>query len=347
MAVLKTVSAQWERLEVSLSRTDLLDLNSVSGPFPCLRILAIDVTQQLPPDFVLNPHLYTRSLAPALVALRLPSSFNVYPFRAEAASSRLTTLELGFKNSADAVGVFDTFPHLRNLVLHVSYGYPPPSSVTLTVAAHLHCLILDGSVEFIPYVTLPALEHLATHLWDVEGAHAIVSMVERSQCPLHRLTLHHPVLSPPIWSALLPVLETVPVLDLINAADADFEDDPPPNVFFPPDTPLPRLQMLIIVTDELEESSYAQFLRVLEARPALRRARLHLGPVPAYSSPSDTLFAPQIPSDVVAGLARLTAQGMHITVHAPTHSWPAGSANDVDGDYNVFDLDEPLPFFDW
>ncbi|KAJ7718794.1 hypothetical protein B0H16DRAFT_417889 [Mycena metata] len=240
------------------------------------------------------------------------------------------------------------FPHLRNLVLHVSFGYPPPSSPTFTVAAHLRCLFLDGSVEFVRYVTLPALEHLVTHLWDVEGSHAIVSMVQRSRCPLHRLTLRRATLAPATWSALLPVLETVSILDLINATDTDFEAAAhPPNAFFPPDTPIFRLQMLTIATSMLEETSYAQFLRVLEVRPALPCAHLHFGSDTVYPHPPDPPSAPPIPTDVVAGLVRLTAQGMHITVQTPTHSWPAGLLNDADGDYNVFDLDEPLPFCDW
>ncbi|KAJ6536029.1 hypothetical protein B0H19DRAFT_1182711 [Mycena capillaripes] len=346
MDILKARSTQWERMEVVLPRKDMLELNSVPGPFPCLRILAIEVNQSLPHDFSLNTNLYTRSCAPALAALRVPSFSDVCPFPEEAASSLLATLELGFGNSADAVGVFARFPHLRNLVLHVSFGYPPPSSPTFTVAAHLRCLFLDGSVEFVRYVTLPVLEHLVTHLWDVEGSHAIVSMVQRSRCPLHRLTLRRATLAPATWSALLPVLETVSILDLINATDTDFEAAHPPNAFFPPDTTILRLQMLTITTAMLEETSYAQFLRVLEVRPALPCAHLHLGSDTVYPPPTDPPSAPLIPTDVVAGLVRLTAQGMHITVQTPTFSWPAGSLKDADGDYNVFDLDEPLPFCD-
>ncbi|KAJ6454378.1 hypothetical protein C8R45DRAFT_601914 [Mycena sanguinolenta] len=349
MDILKTRSAQWIRMEVSLSRRAMLELNSVSGPFPCLRILAIDTNESLPHDFSLNTNLYTHSCAPALVSLRLPGlSENVYPFPEEVASPLLTTLELGFGNSADAVGVFNHFPHLRNLVLHVSFGYPPPSCPTFIVAAHLRCLFLDGSVEFVPYVTLPALEHLITHLWDVEGSQAIVSLVERSRCPLHRLTLRRPTLAPATWSALLPVLESVSVLDLIQPSDADYEDAVhPPGAFFPPDDPFPRLQMLTIAMSELAAASYAQFLRVLEARPSLPRARLYLDPDMVFPLPPDTASAPPIPTDVIAGLARLTAHGMHIMVQTPTHSWPAGSVNDADGDYNVFDPAEPLPFWDW
>ncbi|KAJ6454377.1 hypothetical protein C8R45DRAFT_1189527 [Mycena sanguinolenta] len=342
MDVVKARFAQWERLEVVLSPTDMQELNSVPGPFPFLRILAMEVNQRLLDGFALNTDQYTRS--PTLVALRIPDFSKVYPFPKEAASARLTTLELGLEVSPAAVAVFDSFPNLRNLVLHVGYGFPPHSSPTATVTAHLRCLILDGGVDFLPYVSLPALEHLVAPIWSVQGSNAVVELVKRSGCVLKRLTLRRAALSPPVWSALLPVLKTLSILEFINS---EFDDSYYGLLL--PDTLLPCLQMLAFTMHVGSEDIYVRFLRVLDARPALHRARLRLeNLVQRHPAESDSESAPP---NVVAGYASLAAQGMHITVQTPSFSWAPEprlpTDLDVDGDYNIFDPEEPLPFSEW
>ncbi|KAJ7094965.1 hypothetical protein C8R44DRAFT_381563 [Mycena epipterygia] len=219
MEVLKNRCTKWERLEMVLSIADLLELNTVSGPFPCLRILAIGSNKanvRLEDHVTLNSNLYTSCTA--LEALHIPNSsyLRVHLFQTELPLTRLNTLELSMENPALVVPVFDLLPQLNHLIFS-SYCFGPcPIPPPVPVTAHIRCLVLRRSPAFLYYVTLPSLEHLVVFISDEEASKAVVSLVARSRCRLTSLALRHSSLPLAAWSALLPVAGIVPTLELTN-----------------------------------------------------------------------------------------------------------------------------------
>ncbi|KAF7358458.1 F-box domain-containing protein [Mycena venus] len=305
VAVLKTMSTQWERLELMLSRIDFLELTSVSGPFPCLRYLAIGLTPgPWIPDFVWNPALYISTNAPDLATLRLGYFAGMYPLSpiADNASPTrsLTTLEFSLNDAAKAVVVFELFPDLRHLILHIDFSLfgDPPGAEPVPVTAHLSCLILDGNVDLLAHVTIPTLEHLGVTIWDVRGASAIVSALI--------FNLAHGLLSFP-WQIPSTRLNSWIQHSTSATAVASFRIDDPP---------------------------YKEFLEILEARRrTLPRAHLRIARE-HHSHPDD---------EFLARLRDLTAEGMVITLQTPRFRWPASCCDNLDGDYNIFNPEEPLP----
>jgi hypothetical protein len=79
-------------------------------------------------------------------------------------------------------------------------------------------LVLDH-FEFLDHVVLPALTHLGVRAWSPEGSRTGLSSIRRSQCTLTRLTLLNGYIPRDVWSALLPVAETVHTLDLFNTTN--------------------------------------------------------------------------------------------------------------------------------
>ncbi|KAJ7913766.1 hypothetical protein B0H13DRAFT_2271035 [Mycena leptocephala] len=310
MEVLKNRCTKWERLEMVLSIADLLELNTVSGPFPCLRILAIGSNKANQPVHLLH---YSGGIAhPKL----LPPGASV-PNRATLDAVD----DLGTVNGESSLGRarFRSLPQLNHLIFS-SYCFGPcPIPLPVPVTAHIRCLVLRRSPAFLYYVALPSLEHLVVFISDEEASKAVVSLVARSRCRLTSLALRHSSLPPAAWSALLPVAGIVPTLELTNMW---FN----PRVVCPPEGNLPGRQILSIRTHHFG-SVYAQFLQLLRARPPLPCARLQILPNRVEGDGP----IPRPDRSVAAGLQHLAAKGMRITVETPTYRWPEEPARDLDG----------------
>jgi hypothetical protein len=149
IALLKNTSTQWERLELRLSRHDLLELMNVPGPFPLLRSLAMDPSDGLGHNFNWPTGLY-----PDLSALRL--GFSVTMSFPDTAFTRLTALEFWMNDLTLAVVVADRFPHLLHLVIHIFPSFQPlvPAALPIPVTVRLRTLI-GGSMNFLACVTIP------------------------------------------------------------------------------------------------------------------------------------------------------------------------------------------------
>ncbi|KAJ6462447.1 hypothetical protein C8R45DRAFT_1220474 [Mycena sanguinolenta] len=341
MRVLTNRSDQWQRLELMLSRLDFVELDGASGPFTCLRSLALNVNDHLSPSFTWNRDRYTQ--APSLTLLRLGSSLcRASLLTGEATkitATRLTALEFSTTDPALIVSIIHHLPHLQHLIIHRVHVYHPFMSSPVPVTASLTCLILDGAVEHdvLDFITLPALNHLGVNLQNAEGSTAVVSFVARSRCVLTRLTLRSAFITLGTWSALLPVADRVPTLELNETAFLHVQADLRSHI-----TPLPRdglfgLRTLILST--FDEDIYDQLFAFIAARLALNRVQLRL----LYASRAWEPIPP--PSDeVVASLRALTVAGLHITLETPTYRWPEETWDDIDGDYNVFNPQNRLPF---
>ncbi|KAJ7818783.1 hypothetical protein B0H14DRAFT_2456091 [Mycena olivaceomarginata] len=341
--IFKNTVNRWRRLELVVPTSDLAELGDVSGPFPSLQSLAIDITDDdWPLNLPIPRTLYTQS--PHLTSLRIPIPWinsGLYPFTTDAESMPLRTLEVAVHDLVLAVVVLDLFPHLHNLILHKFYpsvgGSSGPSPVPTT--GYLTCLVLDH-FDFLNHITLPALVHLGICIWGVEGSRAIVSFVQRSKCTLTRLTLRDAYIGGDMWSALLPVAETVPSLELFSTAFLDGNQ----RILLPQWHVLPHLQRLFIITHAFGDI-YGIFLQALEGRSALLRVRLKVVPDARPQRRLDPIPVPG--NDVLARLRDLTAEDMRLTVETPTYRWPEGSSTEIDGSYNIFNPEESLAFFDW
>ncbi|KAF8154340.1 hypothetical protein K438DRAFT_1863218 [Mycena galopus ATCC 62051] len=334
MGALKSASTRWERLELMLSSLDLSALNDLSGPFPCLRHVAIEINDNPLEEFSQTSawtKLYNH--APRLSVLHIGSSVSEkYTFIEHAPSTPLTTLGCSIEVSALAVVALNYFPGLRHLVLYVgSVAEPLVASrtpATMHIAAHLRCLILKGQLDLLDH-------HLGANIWTVEDSNTIVSFVARSKCVLARLTIRHVFMEPDAWVALLPVVITLPILELRDTSFMSSGEES----LLPPETFLPRLQMLCIV-GYYNRSLYNGFVQILQTGRAPPRARLRV------LSQERTAPPPPAPS-VLACLQDLATAGMDITLQTPTYTWPAESRDDMEEDYNIFNPGDPLPFHDW
>lgn len=315
--VLKRRFTQWQRLELSLSATDFLELLSVSGPFPHLRSLALDVNDAIAEKFTWNQDLYT--LAPDLALFRIGRSLSwKHSFPDGARLSSLKALELSLVNYNP--DMFNVFPHIHDLVLRIPNRTSAPS---VPVTAHLRSLILDGNAGFLNYLTLPALEHLGAVITDVETANALVSFVTRSRCVLTRLALRSSLVYPDTWAVLLPVAETVSTLELISTG---FVHERVRGTL-PRGSPLSRLKILLIIQlssfDSEVPGIYQEFMEFVREQRALRCARLRIHhwidpePIPP---PGD---------NILARAQGLIADGMRITLQTPTFGWPEDVHNEI------------------
>ncbi|KAF7344896.1 hypothetical protein MVEN_01652000 [Mycena venus] len=339
ISVLKNRSSQWARLELKLSWHDFSEFSKMSAPFPCLQALAMDCNNsQMLDNFAWNNELYSSTHSPGLTSLRLGYCAGVYPlYPFTAASSQLTTLEDTMRDSASAMVVFDLFPRLRYLILHVDYpllGAPSPAVVPVT--AHLTCLILDGNVDLLGCLHPLAPASRRDHL---ERGGFQYSCVVRGTLAMRANALHllhGSFISPEIRAALFPVAVTVPTLELDNKpfVHGDLR------ILFPREGLLfSRLQILSIVAYDFP-NLYDDFLKTLSTLLTVRCAHLRIA---CGHSEDPAADIPPPPDYVLAHLGDFAREGMVITLETPTYRWPENFSNDLDGDYNVFDPEERLP----
>ncbi|KAF8146128.1 hypothetical protein K438DRAFT_2028424 [Mycena galopus ATCC 62051] len=321
--VLKNCSTRWQRLELMLSPADLFQVSSITGPFPYLRTLAVDINHHLtviPDGFTWNWEFYTH--APGLEAVRMGSLIRgISSFPKLVASLRMKSLEITIRRMPIAE-IFNLFPYLHRLIIHSGFHSPRPSTLPSHVTAYLTCLIID-SPHILIDVTLPALKHLGVTMdqdQDLEDANIILSFVARSQCILTRFTLYG--LSPSdVWSALLPVVNVVSTLELVDH-------------LFDKIQYLPLHEISVLAFDFGD-----RYQRFLENRRRLQRVRIRI----VWPRDCDGM-SPN--DDFVARLQALAAHDIHVVVETSTRRWPENAWLNIDEDYNVFNPKEPLPFYD-
>ncbi|KAF8183239.1 hypothetical protein K438DRAFT_1975108 [Mycena galopus ATCC 62051] len=121
------------------------------------------------------------------------------------------------------------------------------------------------------------------------------------------------------WATLLPVVITLPTLELRDTSFVSREDES-----LLPEAALPHLQMLCIV-GYYDRSLYNGFVRILQTGRAPPSAWLRV------LSRKRTAPPPPVPS-VLACLQDLqvATAGMDITLQTRTYTWPAESKDDME-----------------
>lgn len=315
--VLKNCSTRWQRLELMLSPADLFQVGTVTGPFPYLQTLAVDINRHLtviPDGLTWKWDFYTD--APGLEVMRMGSYIRGIPsFPKLVASLQMKTLEITIRRMPTAE-IFNLFPHLHCLIIHSGFHDPRPTTLASHVTAYLTCLIIDSScVDILINVTLPALKHLGVTIdqdQDVEDANIILSFIERSRCILTRFTFYG-LIPPHVWLALLSVVNTVSILELVDHLFDKIQYLPPG----PPPHPHPH-KVSVLAFDFGDR--YQTFL---ENRRRLQRVRIRI----VWPRDCEEM-SPN--GDFVAHLQALAAHDIHVVMETSTHRWPEKAWPNVD-----------------
>ncbi|KAK7046250.1 F-box domain-containing protein, partial [Favolaschia claudopus] len=204
--VIQSKCSQWNRLELSLERKSLVDLLCVEGPFPLLQSLAIGNSNGEPLSFEMQRDVYLKS--PALKILRMRNSYIDPLFRSVmAGGSKPHTVELS-RITVDVTHVTDLFtllPELRHLTLHIHHPAGVLSGIRTLSLPFLETLVVEGTVDFLAYVSAPALVDLGVTVWNDREANIVVSFVSHSGCALNGLSLRNATISHSTWTILLRV----------------------------------------------------------------------------------------------------------------------------------------------
>ncbi|KAF7354347.1 hypothetical protein MVEN_01123200 [Mycena venus] len=331
--------AQWGRVDLSVPMADFLVFNEIAGPFPALGSLSLQVTDRFRPfsDIQINavrhsPNLKALQLMDQLCAPTAVDDLAILPHTLQAL--RFLHSESAFWE--DFTRIVDHLPHL----LHFgTAAYWQPVLNDPRVSASVTSLRVSCE-RVLDFLTIPTLEHL--HVCLTEEDAPMVNFIAHSQCHLTTLSLEvYEDLSDEAFISSLSAVDALRTLVLLlphrgrlNAARYRLLQRS--NV-------LPQLRVLII-TDLARTPVYEPFIVLLQARPALVHAELHMRSWDAFVRRN----MPPPPAHVEEELAALVDRGMTVRMTTQTYAWP-WNAEDGDPvgdlDVDVFGIRHMRPHF--
>ncbi|KAF8191922.1 hypothetical protein K438DRAFT_1830259 [Mycena galopus ATCC 62051] len=321
LAKIATLSPQWGRLELGIPMSDFLVFNAITGPFPSLRTLSIQVTDTFQPFTGIAVHAVDQ--APRLEALQLRDQ-NFAPAFLDldnlAVPRTLTALQTTshLMSHTQLVPLLDHLPHL----LHLDLGaYHSPASDGPRLAASFETLILADE-RLLNGLVIPRLKHL--DIWLVEET-PLIEFILHSQCHVTTLTLG--IYEIPSNATLTSCLLALPELQVLQlnfsnrgTLGAVLSGDALHRVDL-----IPRLHILIIdIASKTHIPTYAGWVALLQMRPALKHAELHVWPRHAH----ERRRIPMPQPDVEAQLALLADRGLNVRITTPTYAWPWNARED-------------------
>ncbi|KAJ7199624.1 hypothetical protein GGX14DRAFT_661515 [Mycena pura] len=161
-SLIKSLSAQWGRLELTIPAHDFLELCEVAGPFPHLQVVAINSTRY---GKFRNEHAEFRAPflhAPKLQVLCLSDAF-IDCFEREPGERSQSTLAVMFpihRSATEIFRMFKKFPNLHHLIVTTTCyidDLPPQLSAPCPL---LRSLVLHNCASVLKYLTVPTLENL-------------------------------------------------------------------------------------------------------------------------------------------------------------------------------------------
>ncbi|KAJ6544475.1 hypothetical protein B0H19DRAFT_1267733 [Mycena capillaripes] len=175
--------------------------------------------------------------------------------------------------------------------------------------------------DLLRYINTTLTPQSLTAIIQKEEDHGVIlSFLSRSACVLTHLSLNIMAQD----SVLLQILTVTPALLILELAFTSCN-----HVESSRDI-VPRLHTLRC-TLQTKRAISDTFLAVLYKQPTLAVAELTC----AHAKP--------LSAQALEGFERLAAQGMRIRLKGRGCSWPGDALNDVEGGYNVFDPEKPLP----
>ncbi|KAJ7199623.1 hypothetical protein GGX14DRAFT_661513 [Mycena pura] len=316
-SLIKSLSAQWGRLELTIPAPDFLELCEIAGPFPHLQVVALNS------DRYGNEHAEFRAPflhAPKLQVLCLSNAF-IDCFERELGERSQSTLAVRFpihRSATEIFRMFKKFPNLRHLIvstIHLIDDLPPQLSAP---CPPLRSLVLYDCAFVLKYLTLPTLENLEIMFPNGGYGQLILDFVARSSCTLTFLGLEFFNDD----SELECALRAAPSVASLRLSF----DSTPQNACFV----LRRLDILphlknihVRVWSADNVDIWDMFLGLVQARPALL--------VADFCEISGRVPLPT--AQQIAGFKAAVDRGMRITLrmnHDEPWQWPDGPEEDMD-----------------
>ncbi|KAJ7021539.1 hypothetical protein C8F04DRAFT_1402849 [Mycena alexandri] len=315
---------RWGRLELAMPMADFVEFNKITGPFPLLQSLSIQITDSSEPFFDIAVNTMLNS--PRLVALHLLDRHGGRAVSNGLAAVPRTITTLQVAQPWTSEGSFDSyvkmFAHLPHLI-HLgtsSTSFFPGDTGALT--PRLRSLILE-SQEGLDFLRIPTLEHLQVALWEDQFPGTVQQLI--------RFLVHHPFGSRRLTSlvlelayvrdddllACLSVVPSLVTLQLLFYAAGESTSFAAHCHMLQHPTLLPSLRNLIL-TDAAPRPSYSAFVALLHQRQTLEHAELHIS-----SRHADVRRATEPPgAGILSELAALVATGLTVGVTTPNYAWP-------------------------
>ncbi|KAK6984807.1 hypothetical protein R3P38DRAFT_2743704 [Favolaschia claudopus] len=346
IGVIQSRCSWWNRLELRLANQNLTDLFSVEGPFPLLQNVALGNSSYnvLPLPFEIQRDVYLKS--PSLEIFRMRhSSINPFFKGVMGGGPKLHTMELcHHRFDFDSLTeFFSLLPDLRHLNVEVYNPSGVVSSLRRLSIPGLKTLVVERNIDFLAYISAPALEDLGVPVQTELDATIVVSFVSRSGCALHGLSLRNVTMSHDTWSVLLPVTTTVATLDLHKSS---FGTSLGNDILFPRNRMLPCLRNLSIVAHP-SLAVYDELFRILNAHQTAWLTRVYIRILPNHHWGGDPNSVPAPTAEVLGHIRHFDSLGFAMSLETPDFRWPMDATNEVETDFNIFQPDEPMPFAIW
>ncbi|KAJ6566155.1 hypothetical protein B0H19DRAFT_1257425 [Mycena capillaripes] len=325
-------SSQWSGLELGIPIADFVEFNKIAGPFPALQSLSIQITDynqntnpfgpfDRPGPFCGvrvntvhdSPHLETlmlttqkseiTSVSTSLDDLEIVSrSLKVLQISTPVASTMLT--------SAYFADVFQKFPNLRHFNT-TGTSCSPGEMVVPPIES-----LLVRSTLMLGFLEVPTLEHLQLGVV-ASSTVSFFSFLTRSKCQLTTLSLYlQDALPDDALTRCFADMPSLTTLELIFAGAGNGISSTACCRLLQSPALLPRLRTLIITVS---------FVALVQARPALLRAELHM-----WSRHADVrrrMLPPGAHIEALLGAGAANGK-LDMRVTTETYAWPRNARDE-------------------
>ncbi|KAJ7191783.1 hypothetical protein GGX14DRAFT_596975 [Mycena pura] len=335
-SLIKSLSAQWGRLELMIPAPDFLELCEVAGPFPHLQVVAINPYRDQAEYRV--PFLHS----PKLQVLRLSDAF-IGCFECEPGepSQSISAVECPIRRSATEIfRMFEKFPNLHHLIVTANCWINDlPPQLSFPPCPPLHSLSLDNNCAVgLKHLTLPTLRHLEIVI-SIDGCDQLIAdFVARSSCTLTYLGLEF---IDNYWPLELEcVLRAAPSVVSLRLGFSGLNSTPQSACFV-----LHRLDILPHLTNiyvrgwgKGNVNTWDMCLGLIQARPALLMAD--------FCEMDERIPPPT--AQQITGFEAAAERGMRITLRREGYrdkpwQWPDGPEEDMDENFFGFATSGSLP----
>ncbi|KAJ7159450.1 hypothetical protein C8R46DRAFT_956671 [Mycena filopes] len=212
---------RWEHLDLGLPHSDLVQLfQTFTGTFPSLQTLSIGIPHHGDP----TPPLAFGPLRSSILLRSLAVNFHcIQPSRCEIPWTNLTTFHGQELSLTAALEILRLSPSLRDCHMTLPPNIREPStSHTPLRLPELRALTIDSDEgsAFLPYLTLPVLQHLSCPYLDHTRIQHILDFLSRSLCPLTSLSTLVMYLDELDFAALFTALPHLAELNLTLGIDS-------------------------------------------------------------------------------------------------------------------------------
>ncbi|KAK7036259.1 F-box domain-containing protein, partial [Favolaschia claudopus] len=332
---------QWGRIELAVPEVDFLAFINITGPWPCLSALTVEITDQRRsfPDHFMDsvrnsPQLRSLQLPQHNYEPHAPENLAILPRGLTAARLFCVARPFNIPHSPGVMPpaivtspfrpLFRHLPHLLHLDLYVCHLPGIPSDTRFKTSLLTLQLNLDHALDFLD---VPTLQFLHTTLtW----SNTLTNFIAHSQCRLTALSVEiADRLNPEMLASVFGAVPELRTLVVAVVSPVRWGAIPRCEALF--DIRLvPQLRNLII-EERATFPAYDRWSDLLELRTGIEYAQLYI-----HTAPTEMKNPFVLPwREIEARWAVLAAGGMKPRVIKGDYTWPS-NAKDEDP---VGDLD--------